>query len=234
MLVLVHGAGFGASCWGPMVDCLDQPAYAVDLPGRGKHPADITSMTADDFADSLVADIDGAGFDEVVLVGHSAAGQTLPRVVDRIPSRIRHLIYVSCVVPRHGQSSAEALELADVSDHFDESAQGGQVAKMPQNLARSLFCNDMNDDQTELTLRLLVPDNPRIHEQMDLTGLRHGIPQTWVKLTRDVIIPPLKQEEFVTNLGPAGSIEVIEVDAGHMAMISSPEALAHALGSVVS
>jgi len=235
MLVLIHGTGFGASCWNPMLAHLEDPPYAIDLPGRGLHPGDISNMTGDDFADSAASDIEDADLNDVTLVGHSAAGQTLPRVAARVPDRVCRLVYVSCVVPRHGQSGAEALDLENVSDHFDSSDNQPGVTQLPEDLAKTFFCNDMDDEQTALTMRLMVPDNPRLsREPMDLTGLQHGTPQTWIKLTRDIIIPPLKQDEFMTNLGPAGSVNVIEVEAGHMAMISAPRELARALSSVLS
>ncbi|MEU7813129.1 alpha/beta fold hydrolase [Pseudonocardia sp. NPDC049154] len=33
--VLVHGAGYGASCWDELVPLLEHDTLAVDLPGRG-------------------------------------------------------------------------------------------------------------------------------------------------------------------------------------------------------
>jgi hypothetical protein len=41
--------------------------------------------------------------------------------------------------------------------------------------------------------------------------------RVWVRLTDDVIVAPAKQDVFIENLG---GCEVLELDAGHMAMIS--------------
>jgi len=73
-LVLVHGGSFAASCWDLVVEQLGGPALAVDLPGRGTHPAPLATVTIETAAASVAADVDAAGFDDIVLVGHSLAG----------------------------------------------------------------------------------------------------------------------------------------------------------------
>ena len=47
---------------------------------------------------------------DVVLVGHSLAGITIPQVAARVPDRIRALVFVSCTVPRDGQSTHDTLD----------------------------------------------------------------------------------------------------------------------------
>ena len=95
-VVLVHGGGFAGSCWDLLLEHLDGPVLAVDLPGRGRHPAALDSVTLESAAASVVADIDAAGFDEVVLVGHSLAGCSMPAAIGLArragaPCRLRRL-----------------------------------------------------------------------------------------------------------------------------------------------
>ena len=42
-VVLVHGSGMTSACWEPLLPLLQTPAIAVDLPGRGRRPADLLS-----------------------------------------------------------------------------------------------------------------------------------------------------------------------------------------------
>ena len=91
-LVLVHGGSHGAWCWDPMLPFLDGPVLAVDLPPkaarRGAAPAvaaEFESLTVRDLADSIVADVDAAGFDRFVLCGHSMAGISIPEVAAAHP-----------------------------------------------------------------------------------------------------------------------------------------------------
>ena len=68
-IVLVHGGGLDSRCWDPLLTHLPGPVLAVDLPGRGAHPAPLGSVTFATCAASVRDDVDAAGFDEIVLVG---------------------------------------------------------------------------------------------------------------------------------------------------------------------
>ena len=92
--LLVHGAAHGAWCWERLMPLLEQPAVAIDLPGRGNSPADLGALTTDDWADAVTKSIDAIEGD-VVLVGHSLAGITMPRVADRVSARLAHLVWVA-------------------------------------------------------------------------------------------------------------------------------------------
>src|ERR1700756_1494973 len=82
-LVLVHGGGLAADSWDLTVDEIHRlvpelTVLAVDLPGRRDKPGDLSEMTIADFVDSLVGDIESAGLEDIVIVGHSIGGMTLP------------------------------------------------------------------------------------------------------------------------------------------------------------
>src|SRR5262245_51749656 len=125
-VVLVHGGGHGAWCWEPTIDQLECDVLAVDLPpkairggdGRFDRPPELLTLTVSDFADSVLADVDAAGHERFVLVGHSMAGLTIPEVARRAPDRVAHLVFVSCSVPAEGESILNVLEDAptDVGD----------------------------------------------------------------------------------------------------------------------
>ena len=56
----------------------------------------MTKLTIADFVESAVDDIADAGLDEVVLVGHSYAGLTVPGVATKLGSaRVRELVFVA-------------------------------------------------------------------------------------------------------------------------------------------
>ena len=93
-----------------------------------------------------------------------------------------------------------------------------------------MFCNDMDHDQTAFTLERLVPEADLvITEPVDLRGLQNPIPRTYIRLLRDASIIPAAQDKMITNLGGA---EVIDLDAGHMEMISQPTQLADMLNAL--
>src|SRR3954464_6719721 len=110
-IVLVHGGGLDSRCWDPTRSLLAAPSIAVDLPGRGSHPADLTTVTFADCAASVRDDVDAAGlFDEFVLVGHSLAGCSMPSMIDLLGERVRHAVFVACTVPEQGKSAFDTLD----------------------------------------------------------------------------------------------------------------------------
>jgi len=206
---------------------LDAPVRAVDLPGRGSRSADLATVQVSDWVKAVVEEI---GSERVVLVGHSLAGITLPGVAMAVPERIRRLVFVSCTVPPEGGNVLDTLD-PDMRA-YSESSQRQTASKLSDELATALFCNDMNDLQRRFTLDHMLPEamNP-ISEPISLSGLRAGIPCTYIKLLRDAIITPDRQDRIIGNIGNA---EVVEIDAGHMVMISAPEKLAEALNAIDS
>src|SRR5919198_547665 len=62
-----------------------------------------------------------------VLVGHSMGGLTISEIAGRVPDRIEHLVYVSCMVPPEGESAIDALpeDLRDMTREAVEEARRG-------------------------------------------------------------------------------------------------------------
>src|ERR1700675_1278045 len=94
---LVHGAWHGASCWElltPELETRGHRVVAVDL------PSDDSAATFDDYADVVAAargedlgeESGAAPPTDIVAVGHSLGGYTLPYLAGRI--RLRHLVYL--------------------------------------------------------------------------------------------------------------------------------------------
>ena len=232
--VLVHGGGTSGSCWDLLRPLLDRPSVAVDLPGRGDHPADLTSVTLSEFADCVAAVIVEHDLIDVTLVGHSLAGITLPRVADRVSDRLRRLVFISCAVPAQGESVADILAtfsptVAQVAARIGDDVVTADGVLHPE-LASAMLCNDMDERQQRLTLSLLLPEALQIvSEPMDLSGLRHAIPLTYVRLLHDESLTPATQDQMAANLA---ATDIIDLDAGHMAMISQPEKLAAILNGL--
>src|SRR2546423_4643396 len=152
-VVFVHGGAHGAWCWGPLLPCLDGDALAVDLPPKSARGGsrrfepvpELRTLTVGDFADSVLRDIDGAGFERFVLVGHSMGGLTISEVARRAPDRVEHLVYVSCMVPPDRASAIEALpeDLRDMTRQAVEEARHGgdnPIGGRAQRTARVRFC----------------------------------------------------------------------------------------------
>jgi pimeloyl-ACP methyl ester carboxylesterase len=101
-IVLVHGGGFDSRCWDLTIPHLEHPVLAVDLPGRGSRPEPLESVTFPRCGQAIVEEVDAAGAREVVLVGHSLGGSSIIPAVGRLGERVRHVVFVAAMVPRHG------------------------------------------------------------------------------------------------------------------------------------
>ena len=62
-------------------------------------------MTIADYVGSLVGDIESAGVDDIVIVGHSMGGMPLPGVVTKLgAARVRETIFAAAFLPPEGTS----------------------------------------------------------------------------------------------------------------------------------
>jgi hypothetical protein len=139
-------------------------------------------------------------------------------VIGLLRSRVRHAVFVACTVPADGQSAFETLE-PEVQQRARE-----ETGVLSSVLARSLFGNDLDDEQFAWCLERMVPEAPAlVMEPVDLTPLRSAVERTWVRPLRDAIVGPDKQLRFA---GHVDKCPVIDIDAGHMCMISKPRQLA--------
>lgn len=229
MFVLIHGSNHSSRCWDPIIDLLDGPVLAIDLPGRGQHPGPLDRLHLADFVESAVDDIEAARAAEIVLVGHSMAGLSMPGIVDRVRDRLRHIVFVSCAVPPQGGSLLSTLppHLAELAELAEPDPAGMFPGK---KLLAQTMCEGMDDEQTAFTLNVSVPEAYwPMRDPVDLSGLRHPVPRTWVKLLRDRSPSPEQASVFAER---AGCTDVVEMDTGHFAMITHPRELADVLNSL--
>ena len=249
-IVFVHGGAHGAWCWEPMLPFLDGDALAIDLPpksvrggSRRLEPVpELRTLTVGDFADSVLRDVDAAGIERFVLVGHSMGGLTISEVAGRVPDRVEHLVYVSCMVPPEGASAIEALpeDLRDMTrDAVEEARRGGAnpIGGLDEDTMRSMFCNDMDEEQTRYVLdRAGTEAAVVLAEPVSRAAIPADLPKTFVKLLRDQSLPPDLQDVLTENLrdSPGGDVDVVAIDAGHDVMISSPKELADVLNRIAA
>ncbi len=230
-IVLVHGGGFDSRCWDLLLPHLVGPVLAVDLPGRGRHPAPAETITLVTCAQSIGHDVDAAGFDEIVLVGHSLAGCSMPATIGRLGDRVRHAVFVACTVPEDGTSSLDTLEPV-IQAMARAAIEGEGSGVLDSVMAKAMFGNDLDDEQFAWCVERMVPEAPQLTiAPVDLAPLRQPFPRTWVRTLHDAIVAPDKQLRFARNVGDC---RVLDLDAAHMAMISQPSELARMLNDIAA
>lgn len=202
----------------------DLRVLAVDLPGRSARPADLGSVHIADFVNSVVADVDEAGFGDVVVVGHSMAGLTVPGVVAKLgAARVRELILIAAFVPPQGLSVVDTLRgpLAPLA----RSVRWLHMSSIPRPLARFAFCNGMTRAQREFALARLYGESINvIVEPVDRSDLPCDVPRTWIMTLRDRALSMRQQRFAIESLG--GVDNMLCIDTCHNLMISEPNWLA--------
>jgi pimeloyl-ACP methyl ester carboxylesterase len=202
---------------------------AVDLPGRGAHPAAPADVTIATAAASIAADVDAAGFDEIVLAGHSLAGCSMPATIGRLGDRVGHAVFIACTVPDDGKSALDMLP-PELREFARTNLERQDRSVLSPEMARDFFGTDLDDAQCSWMIERMTPEAPNLVTQpVDLSPLATAMPRTWIRPTRDAIVAPDDQLRYARN---AGECEIIDLDTGHMCMISKPKELAGILDRI--
>jgi pimeloyl-ACP methyl ester carboxylesterase len=219
--VLVHGGSHGGWCWERLVPLLAADdrvgsVMAVDLSGHGSRAniKPIDQISRGDYVDDVVGDIESANLQDVILVGHSLAGITIPLVAARVPDRMRRLVYLSTSNPVPGQTLNQLMQ-----HPLSPFSLGADFKEM--------FCNDLDAESREWLLSRLEnePLGP-MDEPMPAVTLPESMASTYILLEQDQALVPGFQREQAVN---AGVDEVVTLDAGHSAFVSKPAELARLL-----
>ena len=126
-IVIVHGAWGGGWAFKKVESLLRQKGFDVyrpQLTGQGDRVhlarADIGLNT---HIDDVVNTIMYEDLRDIVLVGHSYGGMVISGVADRVPDRIRRLVYLDAIVPNDGDSVTSLI----LGDFIKQMTKGDYV-----------------------------------------------------------------------------------------------------------
>lgn len=111
--MLVHGAWAGAWQWkkvGGLLQADGHTVYRATLTRQGER---VHLATPDIDLNTHITDVVNAilfeDLHDGVLMGHSYGGMVITGVADRVPDRIKALVYVDAFVPNDGESASTAI-----------------------------------------------------------------------------------------------------------------------------
>jgi pimeloyl-ACP methyl ester carboxylesterase len=221
---LVHGAWHGAWCWErltPELEARGHRVVAPDLPSED--PAATFITYAEVVEDSL------AGEDDVVLVGHSLAGNTVPLVAARRP--VSRIVYLCAVVPIPGRSFSEQATIE--RDAFVPGYQAGLVADdegrsrwVDDDIARRTLFADCDERDAHAAFERLRPQAMTPYDVRCPLAAFPEAPRTYVLCTEDRIVNPDWSRRVARERLDA---ELVELPGGHSPFLSRPAALAEVL-----
>lgn len=236
-LALLHGGGQGSWVWKQSLAALNAQdaecfgrTIALDVPGCGcKRGRATAELSPADVVQELTDDLEVAGLKDIVLVGHSLAGNLLPAMAVARPDLFRRLVYVSCSIPLPGQT---VIEMMGNGTHGASPDEVGwpvdpKTTAMKDRYA-AMYCEDMDANEARSFVVELDgndwPESFFSNRQFDFP--MDCLPATYVVCEEDRILPAAWQRTFAKRFA---ADRVIRIDAGHQAMITRPHALAEIL-----
>ena len=220
---LVHGSWHGAWSWELVQEELRTAGYqavAMDLPIADPR------ATFDDYADVVVEAL--KEYEAPILVGHSRAGNVIPRVAGIMA--VRKLIYVCGTFdpPTLDISTSDEGEILPFKnfEKFDAGIiQIGQdLTVFDRGMATGVFYHDCPPDISERAVSLLRPQRRGGHEPA--LAEWPDVPQDYIICADDRAVNP-DWCRYVAKewLG----VEPIELAGGHSPFLAQPEVLASLL-----
>lgn len=226
---LVHGAWHGSWCWEALALELRAAGHlvvTVDL------PSDQPSASFVDYAAVVVGAL-ATHAEDVVLVGHSMAGQTIPLVAEQRP--VRRLVYLCALLPSPGRSLREQIH--DEPDMFVPGyRQGVQVVDdrgttrwTDLERARYTMYADCEEEVTGEAVARLRPQATTPYSDVYAPQSLPDTPATYVLCSEDRLVNP----EWSRRRAALHGIPLVELPGSHSPFLSRPAELSAALTAVL-
>jgi pimeloyl-ACP methyl ester carboxylesterase len=224
--VLVHGAWHGGWCWRDVAAILRQAGHTVYTPtqtGLGERSHLLSrNITLDTFVDDIANLIRFEQLEKVVLVGHSFGGLSISGVADRMPERLRCLVYLDSLILEAGQTpfSSVPSEIVDARLKAAEESSNGLSLPIPDPVQIGLL---REEDRRFVASRLTPHPLSTYTSPMNLRNpVGNGIPATYIRCSTPAYAPVAKSLVWAR----ARNWPIVELETGHVAMVSAPKEVA--------
>lgn len=231
--VLVHGGGHGGWCFNRVsqrLQSLGHRTYSPSLSGLGdrKH---LVSPLID--LETHIADIANLieynDIEDAVLLGHSYGGMVITGAADRVPNRIRQLVYLDAAHPRNGEAMVDNVSPAvlEILKKEIRTERGVELVMFSDSLLLAAMGVDDPEDYQWL-LSKVTPHPWKCFVQplkLNNESAVRGLHRTSINCANTLKV--LSGEKLTRRTVDAD--RVVEVDAGHDLMITDPGEVARIL-----
>ena len=217
--LICHGAWSAGWAWRKVRPLLRAAGHEVFTPtytGLGERAHLVHPMVdLETHIQDVLNVIEYEDLTDFVLVGHSYGGMVVTGVADRVPDRVRHLVYLDAFVPGDGQS------LNDLTGQVRDGIEGWLL---PPNPSPS--------DTSAADLAWITPRRrhmpPRCFSQkLRLTHAAPAFPRSYIHCTKKDGHDVFRQ--FAERFRGDAAWRFQEMDASHSPNVTAPEALADLL-----
>lgn len=214
-LILLHGAGTGPWIWDRFRESVSLPCVAIDVPSRH------SQATPKSCTDQIVQKIDELNINRLVLVLHSLSGVLASELASRLGDRLVSTVFVAAIVPAANQRFVDVMGfptslILKILFKFNKNG-----LKPSDSMLRAELCNDLASQEASFLIDRYQPEWPGLYLGR-VQGAQSIQRPIYIRLTNDQSVSLKLQDQIIENLSHP---TVMELDAGHMAMLSKPEAL---------
>ena len=178
--------------------------------------------------------IEAEEMNDIVLAVHSYAGILGTAIADRMPHRLRHLVYVDAVVPKPGESWSSTHTSAMQETRLAAAQASPDYSVPPPD--PSVY--GLENEAYEWVKRRQTPHPGHTYQApLQFNPARVAtVPRTFIDCTKpplgtiDVFRRRVRDTMFWNGVWAGGAgFRVVELQTGHDAMVSEPRALSKIL-----
>jgi pimeloyl-ACP methyl ester carboxylesterase len=229
--VLVSGAWHAGWCWErvvPELEAAGHRALAPNLAGMGPDRTPLSTITLAGWADQI-ANLIRVQDEPVFLVGHSRGGIVISDVAERVPDRIRSLVYLAAFLVPPGETlltTSSKVSRDSGADVIIVNPDGTSTVRA--EAVGPFFYNTTAVEWVERARSLLTAEPMVVFTTpLQLTAERFGaVRRAYIECTEDHAVPLALQKIMQVDL-PCDPVFTLETD--HSPFYSAPSQLAHCL-----
>jgi pimeloyl-ACP methyl ester carboxylesterase len=230
--VLVHGSCHGGWCWKKVIPLLTSHSHRVNTPtltglGERSHlvrkDIDLSTHVLD-----VIQVFEYEDLDDVILVGHSYGGMVIGGVAEKIPNRIKGLVYLDGYIPKDGKTAFDLVPgLEDVYKTRSFSKQGKEWLVQPYD---PIVWGVTNTEDIAWMKRHLSPMPWHTHDQ----PIRINNPEARIIPKSYISCTEYKDFHFMAQRAKLQlGWDYHELKTGHDAMIIAPNEFVQVLETLV-
>jgi pimeloyl-ACP methyl ester carboxylesterase len=216
--------------WLPLIERLQDGfrCIAYDHRGAGASTFPPSSISSEALVDDVFRVLDAAGIDRCVVAGESLGCQVVEQAVIRDPSRFLGLVLVGGPVtsePEPGSDAGMAEQAARIRGDWERYLDRFVSACLPEPDAAPLH---------RWGVQTLLPAGPEagvamfaVHHDLVVPLEEISVPTLVIHGALDVIVPPSMGREAASRI-PSSELVILD-DAGHVPIITRPDAVAAAI-----
>lgn len=229
--VLVHGAWHGGWCYKRVAQLLRKAGHEVYTPtltGLGERSHLMSrAVNLDTHIQDVVNVIRWEELSDIVLCGHSYGGQVISGVADKVPEKIRSLVYLDAFVPENGDSLTDHVDPNMKAAFLDDVKNNGDGYLMSPIPAAAVF--NVNERAAAWVDQMCVKHPLVCFEQkIALTGALERVQQHTYVLAANWG-PPQPFVAIAERLKNAPGWKVVSLPCGHDVMLDMPKETANIL-----